>query len=169
MKNDKQPSGWKNELLSGLVELAFYVICGAVGLGILFLLPDEMTENTPFELFCTLGCFVIIAIGVIVGWIANMRKTKKQTKDLKLIYKRLKGKYTVTLMTLTRKAEGKMVDVPVIRGRSSEGRFELSKDGQAFRLSVEFFSKYGDEKYILAHPHDANDAVACIEKFMSDT
>ena len=78
MKNDKQPSGWKNELLSGLVELAFYVICGAVGLGILFLLPDEMTENTPFELFCTLGCFVVIAIGVIVGWIANMRKTKKQ-------------------------------------------------------------------------------------------
>ena len=168
MKKDNHTSTWKDELLSGLAEPAFYLVCGIVGFGILFLLPDEMTEDAPFELFCMLGGFVVIAAVVIVGWIVHKRKTKKQTKDLKLIYKLLKGKYTVTLMTLTRKTDEKMILVPVIKGRSSEGKFELCKDDQVFRLSVEFFSKRGNDKYVLAHPHDANDTIARIEKFMSE-
>ncbi len=169
MKNGKQPSTWKDELLSGLIELAFYLACGAVGLGILLLLPDETAEEAPFELLCLLGSFVVVAIGCAVFGIVHAKKTKKQTKNLRSIYCSLKDKHTVTLMMVTRNIDGKTIDVPVIKGRSSAGKFELSEEGQSFKISVEYFSKWGDEKYALSYPKDTAEAIDHIEKFMSNT
>ena len=65
--------------------------------------------------------------------------------------------------------DGYTIDVPVIRGTSANGRFDLYKDGDLFVFSVAFFDKTGEEKYSHTHPYDVADAIQHIEDFMSET
>jgi len=88
-------------------------------------------------------------------------------KELRYIYEKMKDKYDLDLTNTSALNDGYTIDVPVIRGISSDRRFDLYKDEDLFVFSVEFFDKSGDEKYSHAHPYDTNDAVDYIKKFMS--
>lgn len=88
-------------------------------------------------------------------------------KDLEIIYSKLKDKYNLTLTTTFALNDGYTIDVPVIRGISSDRRFDLYKEDDMFVFTVEFFEKTGEEKYSHVHPYDVNDAINHIEKFMS--
>lgn len=88
-------------------------------------------------------------------------------KELEFIYDKLKDKYDLTLTTTAALNDGYTIDVPVIRGKALDRRFDLyQEDGELFVFSVEFFHKDGEDRYSHAHPYDADDAVAYIEEFM---
>ena len=87
--------------------------------------------------------------------------------ELRCIYEKMKDKYDLILTNTFALNDGYTIDVPVIRGISSDRRFDLYKEEDLFVFSVEFFDKSGDEKYSHEHPYDTNDAVDYIEKFMS--
>ena len=147
--------------------LAFSSI--AIGLGIALLFPHEKIEDVPAELFFLLGGIILFSVIGIVTLMFYIVKRKKETKDIRFIYNSLKDNYNLMLMTVTRNVNGEMLDILIIKGKSSEGKFELFKDGQAFNFSIEYFAKSGEEKYSLLHPYDVNDAIGCIEKFMLGT
>ncbi len=88
-------------------------------------------------------------------------------KELTFIYEKLKSKHDLTLTNTFALNEGYTIDVPVIRGKSDDGRFDLYKEGDMFVFSVEFYNKTGEEKYSHGHPYNVNDAIKYIEKFMS--
>ena len=167
-KKDPDQATWKDALLEGLVELVFGLLCLVIGFGIASLFPSETIDDEAMDLFIFIGGFILVAVIALVAFIIHMIKTNRETKDLRQIYRRLKGKHTVTLMQVTRKKDGKEVKVPVIKGRTAAFKFELSKDAQGFLLSVEYFNKWGDEKYLLVHPHDENDAIERIEALLSN-
>ena len=90
-------------------------------------------------------------------------------KDLETIYKKLKGKYDLVLTNTLALDDGYTIDVPVIRGITSDRKFDLYKeDDDLFVFSVEFFDKTAEEKYSHTHPYDVNAAINCIEDFMSN-
>ena len=73
------------------------------------------------------------------------------------VYQKLKNEYDVILTTTLKLNDGYTIDVPVIRGTTAEGRFDLYReDGQNGLLvfSVEFFNKDEDDKYTHSHPYD---------------
>lgn len=65
--------------------------------------------------------------------------------------------------------DGYTIDVPVVRGKALDRRFDLYKEGDLFVFSVEFFHKNGEDRYSHGHPYDLDDAMKYIEKFMSGT
>lgn len=87
--------------------------------------------------------------------------------ELRFIYEKMKNKYDLVLTNTFALNDGYTIDVPVIRGFSSDRRFDLYKEEDLFVFSVEFLNNSGDEKYSHAHPYDANNAIDYIEKFMS--
>lgn len=91
----------------------------------------------------------------------------KEWDDLELIYKKLKNTYDLILTNTFALNDGYTIDVPVIRGKAADRRFDLYKEGDLFVFSVEFFDKAGEERYSHSHPYDVNDAIDYIEKFMS--
>ncbi|MBQ2806715.1 MAG: hypothetical protein IJF08_06660 [Clostridia bacterium] len=88
-------------------------------------------------------------------------------KDLSLIYNKLKSKYDLVLTNTFALNDDYTIDVPVIRGKAADRRFDLYKEGDLFVLSVEPFDKAGEERYSHEHPYDLNDAIDYIEKYMS--
>lgn len=166
-KKDPQQATWKDALLEISVELSFGLLSAAIGFGIVSLFPRDMIDDEAMDLFIFIGGFILVAVIALVAFIIHVMKTNRKTKDLQRIYRNLKEKYTVTLMTVTRKKDGKEVNIPIIKGRTSVFKFELSKDAQGFLLSVEYFNKWGDEKYLLVHPQDENEAIDCVEKLIS--
>ncbi len=88
-------------------------------------------------------------------------------KELKLIYDKLKSTYDLVLTNTFALNDGYTIDVPVIRGKAPDRRFDLYKEDDLFVFSVEFFDKAGEEIYSHAHPYDVNDVIDYIEKFMS--
>ncbi|MBO5315344.1 MAG: hypothetical protein IKJ13_00505 [Clostridia bacterium] len=87
-------------------------------------------------------------------------------KELRYIFEKLKDKYDLDLTNTFALNDGYTIDVPVIRGTSSDRRFDLYKEDDLFVFSVAFFDKSGNKKESHAHPYDTNDAVDYIEKFM---
>ena len=167
-KKDSNQATWKDALLEGLVELVFGLLCIVIGFGIASLFPSEMIDDEAMDLFIFIGGFLLVAVISLVAFIIHIIKTNRETKDLRRIYRNLKGKHTVTLMTVTRKKDGKEFNSTIIKGRTPVFKFELSTDTQGFLLSVEYFNKWGDEKYLLVHPHDENDAIERIEVLLSN-
>ena len=88
--------------------------------------------------------------------------------DIELIYNQLKDKYDLILTNTLALDDGYTIDVPVIRGKAIDKRFDLYKEDDLFVFSVEFFNKVGEEKYTHWHPYDAPSTIKCIEQFMSD-
>ncbi|MBQ7319547.1 MAG: hypothetical protein IJW97_05185 [Clostridia bacterium] len=91
--------------------------------------------------------------------------------ELTLIYEKLKNKYDLILTTTFAFNDGYTKDMPVIRGTTKRGRFDLykeSEDSDEFVFGVEFFDKTGDDKYSHGHPLNANHAIAYIEDFMAN-
>ncbi len=166
MKKDGKSHSWKNALWSGAIELIFLFSVVAIGLGIMLLFPHEAIKDIPYELFLLLGGIVFLAVSGIIALIVHLVKTKRKTKDLRFIYTALKHKHNLTLMTVTRKINGEMLDILIIKGKSSKGKFELFKDGQVFVFSVECFSKLEGEKSYIAYPQNVNEAIEYIENFM---
>ena len=167
MKKEKKSSAWKNELLNGLGELIFLFSCMAIGLGIFALFPHEVRKDIPFEIVIILGILAFLPLIGIVALVVYLVKKKKKAKDLRVIYNRLKSNYKLTLMTITRKVDEEYRDIPIIRGKTSTGKFDLSQGEQAFDFSVEYFTKSGAEKFSHTYPQDVNAAISCIKEFMS--
>ncbi|MBQ7314778.1 MAG: hypothetical protein IJW83_02060 [Clostridia bacterium] len=87
--------------------------------------------------------------------------------ELNIIYEKLKNTYNLTRTNTFSLNDGYTIDVPVIRGTAADRRFDLYKEEDMFVFSVEFFDKAGDGKYSHTHPYDVEDAIHCIEAFMS--
>lgn len=87
-------------------------------------------------------------------------------EDLEFIYEKLKGTYNLVLTNTFALNDEYTIDVPVIRGISSDRRFDLYKEDDLFVFSVEFFDKPAEKKYSHTHPYDINQAIDHIEKFM---
>ncbi len=95
--------------------------------------------------------------------------------DLEFIYKKLKGRYDLLLTSTFALDDGCTIDVPVIRGKSALGRFDLYKEDEnwdEFVFTVEYavpkrrhwFSK--KEKYTHWHPQSREQALEDIVAFM---
>ena len=167
-KKDSNQATWKDALLEGLVEVVFGVLCAGIGFGVAALFPKEMIDDEATDLFLFIGGVILVAFISAIAFVIHLIKTKKQTKPLRSVYRNLKQRHTVTLMTVTRKKDGKEFNSTIIKGRTPVFKFELSTDTQGFLLSVEYFNKWGDEKYLLVHPHDENDAIERIEALLSN-
>ena len=167
-KKDSNQATWKDALLEGLVEVVFGVLCAVIGFGVAALFPKEMIDDEATDLFLFIGGVILVAFISAIAFVIHLIKTKKQTKPLRSVYRNLKQRHTVTLMTVTRKKDGKEFNSTIIKGRTPVFKFELSTDTQGFLLSVEYFNKWGDEKYLLVHPHDENDAIERIESLLSN-
>ena len=167
-KKDSNQATWKDALLEGLGEVVFGVLCAVIGFGVAALFPKEMIDDEATDLFLFIGGVILVAFISAIAFVIHLIKTKKQTKPLRSVYRNLKQRHTVTLMTVTRKKDGKEFNSTIIKGRTPVFKFELSTDTQGFLLSVEYFNKWGDEKYLLVHPHDENDAIERIEALLSN-
>lgn len=60
-----------------------------------------------------------------------------------------------------------MVDFPIIRGKTGEGKFELSKDGDGFIFSAERLSGPIEGRKSETRLTSSDEAIQQIEKFMS--
>ena len=167
MKKDKKPYTWKDALWNGLAEIIITFAAMGIGFSIAFLLPREAIKSIPAELFFALGGIILFTVIGIVLLIVHLIKEKKETKDLQFICNELKNRYKLTLMKITKNEDGEMLDIFVIRGKSSKGKFELFKEGEIFNFSVEYFHKGEKERYAHEFPKDVNESISCIEKFMS--
>ena len=102
-KKDPPQATWKDALLEMSVELAFVLLSAAIGFGIVSLFPLDMIDDEAMDLFIFIGGFILVAVIALVAFIIHIMKTNRKTKDLQRIYRSLKGKFTLTLMTVTRK------------------------------------------------------------------
>jgi hypothetical protein len=156
-----------DQLLEGLGELIFYlvILAGAFLLMLMFGI-DEADEGVIEILMIPSGLVVCLLVGIVM-LIHYLVKCHKRAKELKKIYKLLKPKYNLTLMTVTRKKDDQMVDFPIIRGKRPEGKFELSKDGDGFIFSVERLSGPIEGRKSETRLTNSDEAIEYIEKFMS--
>ncbi len=166
MKKDEKPSRWKEELLSGLGEIIFMLCAALVTAGVMMLFPYELVKDV-FDVFFFFICIILIVIIGAVIFIVDIVRKRKKNKDIRFIYKTLKDKYKLVMMTLTRRVDEEMVDVVVIRGKSSDGKFELFKLGNEFHFVVEYFTDSREGISPSTSLSDINEAIECIEKFMS--
>ena len=168
MKKDRRSYSWKNELWNGIGELILAFAAIGIGLGIAFLLPHEKVKDIPAELFFMLGGLILFSVIGIVALTIHLIRQKRKNKDIKFIYNTLKNKYKLTLMLVTRSANGEMRDSLIIKGQSSKGKFELCKDSEIFIFSIEYFCKTKEDRYRHENLNDKNETINCIENFMSE-
>ena len=170
MKKDKKEKSrplWVDQLLEGLFELLFYLVV-LVGTFLLMLLfgIDEADGEVIGVLMIPSGIVVFLLVGIVM-FINYLVKCHKRAKELKKIYKLLKPKYNIFLMTVTRKKDDQMVDFPIIRGKTGEGKFELSKDGDGFIFSVERLSGPIEGRKSETRLTNCEEAIEQIESFMT--
>ena len=168
MKKDQGSHTWKNELWNGIWELMLAFAAIGIGLGIAFLFPHEKIKDIPAELFFMLGGLILFAVVGIVALTVHLIRQKKKNKDIKFVYNTLKNKYKLALMLVTRSSSGETRNFLIIKGQSSKGKFELCKDGEIFILSVEYFCRTKEDRYRHENLKDKNEAINCIENFMSE-
>lgn len=89
-------------------------------------------------------------------------------EELKFIYEKLKNTHNLILTNTFALNDGYTIDMPVIRGTSTNGKFDLYKDDDLFVFSFELFDKPEEERHSHSHPYDVNDAINYIEKFTRD-
>ena len=87
-------------------------------------------------------------------------------KDISYIYNIVKDKYPLLLTTTFALDDGYTIDVPVIRGETSGGRFDLYITEGLYVFSIEFFDRDSNDTYTHLHPVDVENAVEYINKFM---
>lgn len=92
--------------------------------------------------------------------------SKSEDTDLKDIYKALSSEYDLILTTTSSLEDGYTIDVPVIRGKRNDARFDLYKDEELFVFSIEYYDKTGMEKYTHFHPMCIEDAINDVKNFM---
>ena len=166
-KKEKSRSLWADQLLEGLGELLFYLVILAGAFLLMLLLGiDEADEGVIEILMIPSGLAVCLLVGIVM-LIHYLVKCHKRAKELKRIYKQLKSKYNIFLMTVTRKKDDQMVDFPIIRGKTGEGKFELSKYGDGFIFSVERLSGPIEGRKSETRLTSSDEAIQQIEKFMS--
>ena len=163
-------SSWKWQLAEGLIELAVCMSALALGFVILLLLSGgdlEGISSEVIEIFMLVG---MIALAIVCGFvflIIHIVKSRRRSKDVRTIYKRLRDRYKLSLMTVTRKVNGEMTDIPIIRGRSDKGRFEVYKEGDVYIFSADYTAHFTEDKHIRPELKSVDDAVICIEEFMT--
>ena len=168
MKKDNRAYTWKGELCNVIGELILAFAAIGIGLGIAFLLPHETIKDIPAELLFMLGGLILFAVIGIVALTIHLIRQKRKNKDIKFIYNTLKNKYKLTLMLVTRSINGEMRDFLIIKGQSSNGKFELCKEGEMFNFSIEYFGKFNEDRYRHEILNDKNETINCIENFMSE-
>ena len=82
------------------------------------------------------------------------------------IYETLKDTYNLTYTCTAALDDGYTIDVPVIRGVTENGHFDLYEDGELYVFSFVVFSEEGKAQYSHTHFYDAMDAITYIQKFM---
>lgn len=170
MKKDKKETKehtWKYILIDYAAEFIFILLAMGIGFGIALLLPYDAVKDIPGELFFLVGLYVLCAVIGIVALTVYLVKRKKKMKDLKFIYKCLKDDYNLTLITVSRNVNGKTVDIPIIKAKTSKVSFELLKEGQAFSFSIEHFGRYAEERYSKVCVNDIDGAIEKIKEIMS--
>ena len=99
-------------------------------------------------------------------------------KSLEFIYEQLKDKYDLLLTNTFALDDGYTIDVPVLRGKSALGRFDLYKeddDWDEFVFTVEFATPkklkwyLPKERYTHWHPQSVEDAINDVIAFMEGT
>ena len=166
-KKDKKRAPWVNQLLDGSLEIVIAVFVIAAALILVYLLPSNLIEDVPLEILELFSVMIVLIVGGFILLMCHLIGERKKAKELRKIYNILKPKYNLTLMTVTRKKDDQMVDFPIIRGKRSEGKFELSKDGEEFVFSVERLSGPIEGRKSEIRLANIDEAVEQIEEFMS--
>ena len=170
-KEKKKSSGFIKSLFAEVFgELFVYALAFAIGIGVMALLPYEKLKNVPFEFFMFLGLMILILIAslVILAWLsARHLKQRRQSKDIRFIYKELKKQYTLIFMNITKIIDEKMVIFPTIRGKNADGKFDLFMEDGKFVFSVQYNAIFGEKEGFCAYPCDVNEAIELIKAFMS--
>lgn len=89
--------------------------------------------------------------------------------DLEIIYEQLKDKYDLVLTNTFSLDDGYTIDVKVLCGKTSIGRFHLYKENDAwdeFVFSVEYAQVKPGEEYTHWHPQSRNQAMRDVVAFM---
>jgi hypothetical protein len=98
--------------------------------------------------------------------------------DLEFIYEQLKDKYDLLLTNTFALDDGYTIDVPVLRGKSVLGRFDLYKEDEdcdEFVFTVEYAKPKKTlwcptgEKYTHRHPQTKEQALNDVIAFMEGT
>ena len=92
--------------------------------------------------------------------------------DLDIIYEQLKDKYDLLLTNTFALDDGYDIDVPVLRGKSRLGRFDLyqeDEDWHEFVFTMEYAEPKAEEKYTHWHPQSKEQAIAVVIAFMEGT
>lgn len=170
MKKDKKRKSrplWVDQLFDGSLEIVFAVFVIAAALILVYLLPSNLIEDVPLEILELFSVMIVLIVGGFILLMCHLIGERKKAKELRKIYNILKPKYNLTLMTVTRKKGDQMVDFPIIRGKRSEGKFELSKDGDGFIFSVECLSGPIEGRKSEVYLASSDEAIVEIEKYMS--
>ena len=164
-KKKTQKSEWKNALLDGLGELLVYFLAFAIGFGIILLLPNDIGRNLDPEFVGFIGIIVLITAVVLIAVPIHIFLKNRKMKEFKFIYNSLKNKYDLTLLTTTKDD----TEIPTIRGKAQNGRFELYKiykNKSCFVFSAEYSDTCEENKYEKIHLQTGDDAKKQIEIFM---
>ena len=170
-KEKKKSSGFVKSLFAEVFgELFVYALAFAIGIGVMAIFPYEKLKNVPFEFFLFLGLMILILIAslVILAWLsARHLKQRRQSKEIRFIYKELKKQYTLIFMNITKIIDEKMVIFPTIRGKNADGKFDLFMEDGKFVFSVQYNAIFGEKEGFYAYPCDVNEAIELIKAFMS--
>ena len=154
-----------SDLIDGLIEIGF--VFGASIIALVFaMLIDDLT-GIPFEALFMLGAVVMIVLTCLI--IITVYLIKNRRRELRSIYKALKDRYPVSEpYVLTRRFDGVDRDIHLISGKNPDGKFELYKLDDKLFFSVEYFPDEDGEVFtVCVEPEDTDDAIRCIEEFMS--
>ncbi|MBQ9746974.1 MAG: hypothetical protein IJW21_09175, partial [Clostridia bacterium] len=136
--------------------------------GIAMLFPRDILQKLDAELFLFIGSIVLLAIVISVLAIIRFFKRRALEKDMKLIYNHFKSAKELTYLTVLKEIGQDTADVPVIRGFSEKGRFELCKEKEKFVFSIEYSGKPEEEKYAEVYVNDIDGAIKYIADFIAE-
>ena len=159
-KKEPEQATWKDVLLEGLAEFGIYIIIGGIAFLLMFLIPSELTQDVPFEIFMIIAFIIFVFIFGIVLSVVHIVKTK----ELKWIQNHFKGKYDLVLMTSTKKFTNE--DVYLLCGRTQDGKFNLRKEADGFLFLTEYSFGPIEERTQPFHLQSTDEALLYIEHFM---
>ena len=163
-KKEPGQATWKDVLLEGLAEFGIYIIIGIIAFLLMILIPSELTQDVPFEIFMIIAFIIFIFIFGIVLSVVHIVKTRNKTKELKWIQNHFKGKYDLVLMTLTKKFTNE--DVHLLLGRTEAGKFNLRKENDGFLFLTEYSFGPIEERTQQFQLQSTDEAILYIEHFM---
>lgn len=166
MKNKKKRE-IPSELIDGLLEIGF--VFGAIVIALLFAIIIDDLKDIPFEALFMLGAVVMLVLMGIIFITVDLIKNRRRERQIASIYKALKDRYPVyEPYILTRRFDGVDRDIHLISGKNPDGKFELYKLDDKLFFSVEYFPDEDGEVFTVGvEPEDTEDAIRCIEEFMS--